>query len=109
VAKGSLGCVNNEHSGFMKGRKFLDQLSDYHRLKKDSVPWSFYLDFYKSLKMFVVTAQILYLFIWDFLLLFSCLYEAVSSLDIFQQNILHTFRATYAGHALHADLRTLIR
>jgi hypothetical protein len=26
--------------GFIKGRKFLDYLSNYWLLKKDSVPWS---------------------------------------------------------------------
>jgi hypothetical protein len=32
----------NESSGFIKGREFLDQLSGYWLLKKDSVPWISY-------------------------------------------------------------------
>jgi hypothetical protein len=31
---------DNEPSGFVKGGEFLDQLSDYQLLKKDSAPWS---------------------------------------------------------------------
>jgi hypothetical protein len=31
----------NEPPGSKKGRKFLDQLNDYHPLKMDSAPWSF--------------------------------------------------------------------
>jgi len=30
----------SEPSGSMKGGEFLEQLSDYQFLKKDSVPWS---------------------------------------------------------------------
>jgi len=34
-------CENgNETSGSIKGREFLEHLSDYQLLKKDSAPWS---------------------------------------------------------------------
>jgi hypothetical protein len=32
----------NEPSGSMKGREFLDKLSDSHLLKKDSAPWFYF-------------------------------------------------------------------
>jgi hypothetical protein len=35
------GCCEhgNEHSGFIKDEEFLDKLSDYQFLNKDSSPW----------------------------------------------------------------------
>jgi len=30
----------NEPAGSIQGSEFLDQLSDYQRLKKDSAPWN---------------------------------------------------------------------
>jgi hypothetical protein len=33
---------DSEPSGFVKGRKFLDQFSDYQLLKKDSTSWSYF-------------------------------------------------------------------
>jgi hypothetical protein len=34
---------SNEPLGFIKGRYFLDLLSDYHLLKKDSTPLSLFV------------------------------------------------------------------
>jgi hypothetical protein len=36
---------NNEPSGSIKGKRFLNQLSDYQLLKDDSIPRSKYFDF----------------------------------------------------------------
>jgi len=32
----------NENLGFIKGGKFIEYLSDYYLLKKNSAPWSWY-------------------------------------------------------------------
>jgi hypothetical protein len=33
----------NEHSGFIKGREILEQLSDCYLIENDSCPWSYIL------------------------------------------------------------------